>query len=273
MQRTTQLGDTLIKTSPLQIASVYEKLDWIKAFANDLLVESQSFVIPDQIARDVQVVHAVKLPPKKGLSYQEGQARAIHDLASIELQAFELAVRTLIEFPHAPVEFREQLLAIAISEAEHFQLCLENLDRLGFSWGSWEVHTGLWQSVSPKDSLLDRILIVHRYLEGSGLDAGETLLKRIYSMPGIGFEPLIKKIVSEEVDHVKFGSDWYRKICELENIDPEVDFKNRYRDILVRVPKRLEPLSYNLRLQAGFSMSELETIEFYRTQMMGKKPS
>ncbi len=50
---------------------------------------------PESIGRDVRVVPPAALPRKLGLSSTEGQARLLHDLANIELQAMELAVRTL----------------------------------------------------------------------------------------------------------------------------------------------------------------------------------
>ena len=122
---------------------------------------------------------ADQLPAKKGLSFKEGQARLLHDLASIELQAMELCLRSLYEYPDAPVAFREQLATIALGEGNHLQLCLNGIETLGFAWGDWPVHVALWHSTANSDSLLDRILIVHRYLEGSGLDAGDTLLRRL----------------------------------------------------------------------------------------------
>ena len=46
----------------------------------------------------------------------EGHARLLHDLANIELQAMELAVRSLYEFPEATTEFKKDLAEIALGE-------------------------------------------------------------------------------------------------------------------------------------------------------------
>ncbi|RYZ67422.1 MAG: DUF455 family protein, partial [Proteobacteria bacterium] len=112
------------------------------------------------LARDVRVVQTKDLPNKPGISTVEGQARLLHDLASIELQALELGLRTLEEYPEAPKEFREQLAEVTAGEARHLALCLDGIEALGYSWGHWNVHLALWNVVSPEDSLLDRILIV-----------------------------------------------------------------------------------------------------------------
>src|SRR5690606_22563209 len=143
--------------------------------AQQLLMTPRAFQRPLQPARDVEVKRLGAHPPKKGLSEKQGRARLGHDLASIELQAFELGVRTLQEFPEAPRAFREELLNVTLEEAKHLRLCLQALDHLGFHFGFWPTHLTLWECVSAEDSLLDRIVIVHRYLEGSGLDASDSL--------------------------------------------------------------------------------------------------
>lgn len=215
---------------------------------------------PEAIGRDVRVVAPSELPPKPGLSRPEGQARLLHDLASIELQAMELAVRTLSEFPEAPKDFRQELADLALSEGRHLGLCLEHLENLGFPWGSWDVHLSLWNLVSAEDSLVDRVLIVHRYLEGSGLDAGDSILRRLQGVASKAVRNAVGTIVNEEVDHVRFGSLWYRRICEAEHLDPDKEFARRIPRIARLAPRR-ERLSHQLRLKAGFNQFELTTLE------------
>lgn len=190
---------------------------------------------PREPARDVPLLVPGLLPPKKGLSYREGQARLLHDLASIELQAMELGLRSLHEFPQAPVGFREELVQVVRSEARHLTLCLDGLEALGFRWGDWPVHNMLWASVAAEDSLLDRILIVHRYLEGSGLDAGDTLLRRLDSVLECPLHKIVQIIVDEEIGHVEFGSRWYREICRVEKIDASEDFPRRLEGFRSRI--------------------------------------
>jgi uncharacterized ferritin-like protein (DUF455 family) len=222
---------------------------------------------PVDPGRDVQILVPGLLPPKKGLSFKEGQARLLHDLASIELQAMELGLRTLHEFPEAPQGFREELVAVVRSEGQHLELCLNGIEALGFKWGDWPVHNMLWASVAADDSLLDRILIVHRYLEGSGLDAGETLMRRLDAVLESPLHSISKTIVTEEIGHVEFGSRWYREICAREKIDPQGDFPRRLESFRYRIPKRIEKISRNFRLKAGFTESEISYLEDLRARM------
>lgn len=244
-----------------EIENPYEKIAKLPSVLHHALTHSGS-IAPAviRLGRDVDVVSMHLLPPKIGLSHPRGQARLLHDLANIELQAMELAVRTLCEYPDAPTEFREQLAAIALSESEHLSHCLKGIDRLGSRWGEWQVHTALWNTVAPADSLLDRILIVHRYLEGSGLDAGESILRRLAGVADKATRDVVKLIVDEEVAHVLFGSTWYHRIATSLKIDVEKDFAVRIAEIARMAPRR-EKIARDVRSRAGFTPFELDVLE------------
>lgn len=251
--------------TPFEISNVQQKIstfrnNWPEYFKLD------PEAIPVEALRDVQVVKVKELPEKLGLSFVEGQARLLHDLASIELQAMELALRGVIEFPNAPEEFREELMKLALNEASHLELCLNTIEKLGYRWGHWPVHNGLWQTVQTSDELLDRILIVHCYLEGSGLDAGDSLLKRLYGLGESLTHQSVQLIMKEEVDHVRFGLEWFEKICRLEKRDPQVEFQTRLEKIKNQLPRRIEPISYALRKKAGFQDYQIEEILKIRNQ-------
>lgn len=252
-------GFSTAKKSWFELSLIEEKLAGLAEALGQALLLTEKQVIPN-VGRDVRVVAPAELPAKPGLATDAGRARLLHDLASIELQAMELAVRTLNEFPDAPREFREQLADIAVSEGTHLRLCLKGLETLGHHWGDWPVHLSLWSTVNSSDSLLDRILIVHRYLEGSGLDAGDSILRRLVGVPSKDVRRIVEIIVREEVDHVAFGSRWYRQIADELFIDPERDFAERIGKIAILAPRR-ERLARELRLKAGFTETELSELE------------
>jgi len=248
---------------------VWAKITNIEKSCEEALKLTSRVAVPEEPARDVAILHPKDHPPKKGFSTLEGQARMLHDLASIELQAMELGVRTLVEFPEAPQGFREELLAVTVSEAQHLRMCLEGIESLGFKWGDWPVHVGLWRAVDASDSLLDRILIVHRYLEGSGLDAGDTLIRRLEGTAGKHtIQKIVKQINYEEIGHVDFGSRWYREICRTDKLDPATDFPQRMDSLRKRLPKRIEPVSRDLRLKAGFTAEEIAYYENLRLDFL-----
>jgi uncharacterized ferritin-like protein (DUF455 family) len=245
----------------LHIALAREKLAAAPKCVSEALAGTYEKEIPQFPARDIRTVPIAELRGKPGLSQLEGQARLLHDVGNIELQAMELAFRTLVEFPEAPPLFRVELAALVLSEAKHFSLCLDGLENLGFPWGTWPGHLTLWSSVSSEDTLLDRILIVHRYLEGSGLDAGHGILQRLTGFDNKKLKPILDVIVREELEHVQFGSRWFNAICELENRDPAAEFRIRLKAVQDRVPKRLEKVNVKIRKQAGFSDFELDCLD------------
>lgn len=250
-----------------EVANIWDKLKALPR-AVEMALEQEPLAVPDLPARDCLVLDPEFHGEKKGLSTLEGQARRLHDLASIELQACELALRSLIEYPEAPVEFREELRRLTLDEARHCRMCIEGLEQMGFPWGTWPVHLILWKATSKNDTILDRILIVHRYLEGSGLDAGETLMMKLKGVHQSRIEPIVKVIFAEEVGHVSFGSTWYREFCKLQGRDPNVDFPQRIESLRAILPKRIEKISIERRKAAGFNDCEIQVLQGLRQSMV-----
>lgn len=248
------------------------KLEHVEQHVHQALLGKQ-IQVPEFSSRDIVILDLKKHPNKKGLSTKEGQARLLHDLASIELQAMELALRTLGEYPDAEVAFRDELAALTLSEASHLRMCIKGIEDLGYKWGDWPVHLALWNAVSAKDTLLERIFIVHRYLEGSGLDAADTLLRRLYGIGKSLTTEVIQTITDEEVDHVKFGSLWFHKICQQQNKDADTEFKKIISNLRGRLPKRIEPINYELRKKSAFTESEIEQLNFLRESYLVRLPS
>lgn len=257
--------------NPLILPDIKSKLKVIETACHKMLLSEVSYRVPFEIGRDVEIRAMSELPRKKGIGSAQGQARLLHDLANIELQAMEMSFRTLVDFPEAPVEFREQLVELVLDEARHLRLCTGQIENLGWRWGDWPVHTGLWRCLSSEDTLLDRLFIVHRYLEGSGLDAGEKILRRLSEVGQRATTEVIKTIADEEVGHVQFGSRWYRKTCDKLRLDPSKDFQGRARSLYARLPRRLEPMNSGLRKKAGFSQQELGVLKSLQADQLAEK--
>ena len=248
--------------NPLDEPNVYLKVDYAVSALKPLnLMFFSCFKVPNKPQRDVEVLMASKLPPKKGLSYLAGKVRLIHDLASIELQAMELGLRTLIEFSKdrsTPRLFLEELANVTYEEAQHLALCLETLKAYGAKWGDCPVHLGLWNVSSANDTLIERLLKVHRYLEGSGLDASFSLLHRVKGLKDS--KPLVKlisRIAHDELSHVQFGSRWFSKFCEREGLSGISECKRILTEERHCLPRRREKINEELRLRAGFTKEEI----------------
>jgi uncharacterized ferritin-like protein (DUF455 family) len=269
-----------MKTSPLisqvlKISDLRQKVSLLPGELREFQTPEGIFAFPQEPGRSASIVDKFR-GEKEKISSPEGQARLLHELCNIELQAMELALRTYLEYPSAPALFRTELAQLAQQEGEHLLLCLNELERRGFTFGHWPIHLQLWKSVSEEDSLLDRLLIVHRYLEGSGLDSGAKILKKLKGVEGNGLASVVDRIFRDEKEHVQFGSRWYHKIASDLNLIPEVDFVDRLNKLLLRLPKRLEKSDENLRREVGFTDFELqglERVKFFQESLLGGIPS
>ncbi|MGH1468732.1 MAG: DUF455 family protein, partial [Bdellovibrionales bacterium] len=149
--------------NPLKEKNIYKKVRISQEILIDYSLERsfKDMSIPDTLARDVELLPPKQHPNKRGLSHPIGQQRLLHDLASIELQAMELGIRTLIEFQEKtdiPTEFFQELSKVTYEESIHCKLCLDLLKKIGGKWGMFPVHTGLWNVAKKTDDLLDRLL-------------------------------------------------------------------------------------------------------------------
>lgn len=240
--------------------SVYDKIRWVEDTLDIVLALRAADSVPYQPARDIEVVSLSQMPLRQGLSTAEGLRRVLHDLANVELQAIELGVRTLMEYPWAPESFRQELAMIVREETHHLQLCLNEITRRGGFWGEWPVHLSLWQSTCPLDTLAERVFIVHRYLEASGLDSGDLLLKKLSGVPDPGLRALVKRITDDEVQHVAFGSYWCRSLLRTMNIHEDLFFQRMTQKLISERP-RPNPISFERRRQALFSSAELTFLQ------------
>ncbi len=255
----------MLELNPLYEKNVQNKIKLTESFCHKLLTENcDDIKVPELPFRDIECLPPKLHPDKTGLSQKQGLARLLHDLASIELQAMELGLRTLIEFPDQSPEFKEQLVDIVLDENKHLKLCLEAIDSLGFKWGDWPTHSVLWQATSREDSFLDRLLIVHNFLEGSGLDASDKIQSRLFHCQHKPTLHAIKTIADEEVGHVQFGTYWYQKHCASLKVNPNKDFHERLFSLYKALPRRLEKLNYKNRKKAGFTDENLKSLKEFQ---------
>lgn len=242
----------------------------VKLFApecHQALITAARKVCSDQPARPEKCfqVHPETLN-KPGLASNKGQAWLLHDLANIELQAAELFLRSLHEYPEAPSDFRHELADFCLEEVKHLKLCLDGLEKLGYSFGDFPIHYNLWNTCSKEDSLLDRIFIVHMYLEASGLDSGDLLLRRLnFTTDSYTFKA-VKTIAEDEISHVLFGTRWYKKLLQSQGLDPDDDYRFRLESLRPRLPARGSKPNEVLRKKAGFTPTQIEALNIFRAQ-------
>jgi uncharacterized ferritin-like protein (DUF455 family) len=197
--------------------------------------------------------------PRRGLGSIEGRAALLHAIAHIEFNAINLALDAMQRFVGMPVDFYRDWASVAVDEARHFQLLQDRLAQLGFSYGVFKAHNGLWEMAEKtRDSCLSRMALVPRLLEARGLDVTPGMIEKLRQLQDHESVAVLELILSEEVRHVAIGTHWFRHCCLLDGKDPETEFialLKMHAKGSVRGPYNVEA-----RARSGFSEFEMREI-------------
>lgn len=192
----------------------------------------------------------------RSMATLEGRAALIHALAHIELNAVNLALDAIWRFADMPEKYYRDWLSVARDEARHFGLLEAHLTTLGFRYGDFTAHNGLWDMAeSTKHDVLARMALVPRTLEARGLDASPQVRNKLVSAGDKKAADIVSIILNDEVGHVYIGNDWYNWLCEQRGLDPIQTFAALA--LKHKAPRMLSPLNLVARRAAGFSEEEL----------------
>ena len=165
--------------------------------------------------------------PARGTHTPEGRAALIHAIAHIEFNAINLALDHIVRFPEFPREYISDWIKVAAEEAYHFGLVRDHLRTLGYAYGDFEAHEGLWQmTVRTAHDPLARMALVPRLLEARGLDATPPIQKKLHSAGDAAAVAILDIILRDEVGHVAIGDRWFRVLCEARGLEPEATYRN-----------------------------------------------
>lgn len=129
----------------------------------------------------------------------------------IEFNAINLALDAVWRFATMPPAFYEDWLRIAAEEAYHFTLVVDRLQALGFGYGDFPAHNGLWEmAVKTMDDPLARMALVPRVLEARGLDATPVIQEKLRQIGDRESVAVLDLILRDEVGHVAAGDRWFR---------------------------------------------------------------
>jgi uncharacterized ferritin-like protein (DUF455 family) len=186
----------------------------------------------------------------------------IHSIAHIEFNAINLALDAVWRFPGLPHDFYLDWLRVAFEEAKHFTLLRDHLQSLGYDYGDFDAHNGLWEMCeSTQLDVVARMALVPRTLEARGLDATPIIqakLRKVGSTAALDAVGLLNIILAEEVGHVAIGNRWYHWLCQRDGLDPE----HFYTEAAYRhgAPKPRPPFNVPARRLAGFTESEISAL-------------
>ena len=194
--------------------------------------------------------------PKRSPFTRDGRAALLHAIAHIEFNAINLALDAAWRFPDMPEAFYLDWLQVASEEALHFTLLHEHLQSLGFKYGDFDAHDGLWTMAErTAGDVLARMALVPRTLEARGLDATPPLQAKLARAGDARAVEILEVILRDEIGHVQIGNRWYRHLCLERGLDPIA----LYPDLVARyeAPRLRPPFNMQARELAGFSAEEL----------------
>jgi len=205
------------------------------------------------------LVHPRDLPRRRPGTLQ-GRAALIHAVAHIELNAIDLAVDAVCRFGDMPEDYYRDWLQVAAEEAKHFRLLAARLAALGFEYGDFPAHNGLWDmAMRTAHDPLHRMALVPRLMEARGLDVTPGMISRFEALGDTETAQVLEIILEEEVGHVAAGTRWFHHLCTERALDPENTYFELLHDYLgddIRCPLHLEA-----RREAGFTDNELERLK------------
>lgn len=197
--------------------------------------------------------------PKRRVGSKEGHAGLIHALAHIEFNAINLALDACYRFRNMPVDFYHNWLQVAAEEVYHFELLNAHLATLGYTYGDFSAHNGLWEmAVKTEHDVLARMALVPRTLEARGVDAVPEMQEKLRTVNDIRAIEILDIIHHDEIKHVAFGDKWFKQQCEQRNVNSEETFFELFTTY--NAPKIRGPFNRVDRKKAGFSDHELERL-------------
>jgi uncharacterized ferritin-like protein (DUF455 family) len=207
------------------------------------------------------------VPPRsvkrRAMNTPEGRAILIHALAHIEFNAINLALDAIWRYPGMPREYYADWLHVADEEALHFTLLTGHLHELGYAYGDFPAHNGLWEMAArTRHDILARIALVPRTMEARGLDATPRVREKLAQANDTAAAAILDIILQDEIGHVSIGNRWYNWLCDQRGLEPVATYARLATEY--QAPVMRGPFNLEARRAAGFS--ELELAELSNMQ-------
>ena len=192
----------------------------------------------------------------------QGHAALMHSIAHIEFNAINLALDAVWRFAGMPEQYYRDWLRVAREEAQHFTLLRNHLLSIGYDYGDFLAHEGLWTMCeATQHNVTARMALVPRTLEARGLDATPIIqakLRKVGTPPALAAVAILDTILQEEVGHVAIGNHWYRWLCTRDGHDPVAFYAQA--SAAYGGPKLKPPFNIAARRQAGFTQAEIDAL-------------
>lgn len=198
--------------------------------------------------------------PQRSPQTPQGHAALIHAVAHIEFNAINLALDAVWRFDGLPGDFYSDWLRVAREEALHFSLLQAHLRSLGYAYGDFEAHDGLWMmTAKTAHDVVARMALVPRLLEARGLDATPPMQARLARAGDHKAVQILDIILRDEIGHVEVGNRWFRHLCGQRGLEPLTHFRALAR--AHGAPRLKPPFNLTARQSAGFEPAELLALD------------
>ncbi|SFV61274.1 COG2833: uncharacterized protein [hydrothermal vent metagenome] len=210
-----------------------------------------------------KIVSPLALPNRKDFDTKEGLATLVHSIVHIEFSAIDLALDAVYRYAQMPMSYKIDWLKVAEDEIRHFKMLHTLLEELGFKYGDFPVHSGLFDiAQKTAHNVLDRMAIVPRYFEASGLDVNPFIIKKLDNkrkLPSVAkLIEMLHIIYEEEIDHVRKGDRWFKYLCEKEQKSQAVYFE--ILESYELLSKHRPHVNVEARKEAGFTCNEIKKL-------------
>ena len=235
-----------------QARALLADFDGLKIDATESIIEPAE--LPGRPALP-RLVPAKDVPARSPFTL-EGRAALLHAVTHIEFNAINLALDAVWRFNGMPLAYYRDWLRVASEEALHFTLLREHLITLGFDYGAFDAHDGLWAMTQrTAHDCTARMALVPRTLEARGLDAAPPMQAKLRRAGDLRAVEILDVILRDEVGHVAIGNHWYRWLCARDGHDPVA----LYAELAERygAPRLRPPFNLAARLAAGFTEAEI----------------
>lgn len=220
---------------------------------------------PDPPARPANLEFAPRrtAPPMPGPeALQDPRKRGIahHIMANHELQALEVMGWMLLAFPEAPSEFRLGIARVMADEQKHTRMHIERARKLGVEFGSLPVNCYIWRKAMALQSVLEYVACLPLVFEGGNLDHSLELAEAFDAAGDARSAQLMRIIHHDEIEHVRFGLEWLRRLKPADATDWEA-FQQALHYPLRPSKSRGRVFQRQARLDAGMDADFVDRLE------------
>lgn len=203
---------------------------------------------------------APKMPAAGAFGDAAKRAIAHHIMANHELQACEVMAWVLLKWPDAPADFRSGLAEIIFDEQRHTIMHMERGKTLGLQFGDLPVNCYIWKKSQSFSNVVDYLAGLPLVFEGRNLDH-TCEFEGFFNDAGDPKSAAVMRMIhKDEIEHVRFGIDWLRKL-KPDALDDWDAWTSHLHWPLRPVLARGERFNREARLAAGLSPEFVDRLE------------